>query len=92
MPDLKPHVKIRTPLKAQNLQPIDNQGDRFHVDDELLNQTKENKSNVNIVTRAGYVLNGWIQHFDEYVLYMRVGEKVVVVYRHSLFGFTVEEQ
>ena len=58
----------------------------------FLSKRAENKSNVNIVTRAGYVLNGWLQHFDEYVLYMRVGEKVVVVYRHSLFEFTVGEQ
>lgn len=92
MPDLKPYVKVRKPLKAQNLQPIENQNERFHVDDDLLKQARENKSNVNIVTRAGYVLNGWLQHFDEYVLYMRVGEKVVVVYRHGLFEFTVEEQ
>ena len=92
MPDLKPYVKVRKPLKAQNLQPVEGPDDRFHVDDDLLKQARENKSNVNIVTRAGYVLNGWIQHFDEYVLYMRVGEKVVVVYRHGLFEFTVGEQ
>ena len=92
MPDLKPYVKVRQPLKAQNLQPIEDPDDRFHVDDDLLKQARENKSNVNIVTRAGYVLNGWLQHFDEYVLYMRIGEKVVVVYRHGLFEFTVGEQ
>ncbi|MCY3550117.1 MAG: RNA chaperone Hfq [Candidatus Poribacteria bacterium] len=92
MPDLKPYVKVRQPLKAQNLQPIETPEDRFHIDDDLLKQARENKSNVNIVTRAGYVLNGWLQHFDEYVLYMRVGEKVVVVYRHGLFEFTITEQ
>lgn len=92
MLDLKPYVKVRKPLKAQNLQPIEDQNERFHVDDDLLKQARENKSNVNIVTRAGYVLNGWLQHFDEYVLYMRIGEKVVVVYRHGLFEFTVGEQ
>ena len=92
MPDLKPYVKVRQPLKAQNLQPIEDQNERFHVDDDLLTQARENKSNVNIVTRAGYVLNGWLQHFDDYVLYMRIGEKVVVVYRHGLFELTVAEQ
>lgn len=92
MPDLKPYVKVRKPLKAQNLQPIEDQNERFHVDDDLLKQARENKSNVNIVTRAGYVLDGWLQHFDEYVLYMRIGEKVVVVYRHGLFEFAVGEQ
>ena len=91
MPDLKPYVKIRAPLKAQNLQPLQDPNERFHVDDKLLQQARKDKSNVNIVTRTGHVLDGWIQHFDKYVLYMRIGEKVVVVYRHGLFELTVGE-
>lgn len=92
MPDLKLHIKIRAPLKAENLQPIETISERYRVDDELLEQARDNKSNVNIVTRAGHVLNGWIQQFDKYVLYMRIGEKMVIVYRHGLFAFTIEEQ
>lgn len=92
MTDLKPHVKVRAPVKAQDLQPIEDPNERLHIDDELLQQARTDKSNVNIVTRTGHVLNGWIQHFDKYVLYMRVGEKIVVVYRHGLFELTVGEQ
>lgn len=92
MPALKPHIKIRKPLQAQNLKPIQNQSERFHVDDELLAEAMENASQVNIVTRAGYVLDGGIQHFDKYVLYMRIGGKVVIVYRHGLLELTVGEQ
>ena len=92
MPDLKPYVKIRAPLKAENLQPIENTAERYHVDDELLKQAKESKSTVTAVTRTGHTLNGWIQHFDKYVLYMRIGEKMVIVYRHGLYAFTVAEQ
>ena len=92
MPDLKPYIKIRAPLKSENLQPIEAIAERYHVDDELLEQARDSKSDVNIVTRAGYVLNGWIQQFDKYVLYMRIGEKMVIVYRHGLFDFTVDER
>ena len=92
MPDLKPHIKVRAPLKAENLQPIEAVAERYSVDDELLEQARDNKSNVTIVTRAGYVLNGWIQQFDKYVLYMRIGEKMVIVYRHGLYNLTVDEQ
>ncbi len=92
MPDLKPYIKVRAPLKAENLQPLETVAERYHVDDELLEQARDNKSDVNIVTRAGYVLNGWIQQFDKYVLYMRIGEKMVIVYRHGLYEFKVEEQ
>lgn len=91
MPDLKPYVKIRAPLKAQNLQPLEDPNERFHVDNKLLQQARKDKSNVNIVTRTGHVLNGRIQHFDKYVLYMRIGGKVVIVYRHGLFELTIGE-
>ena len=92
MAALKPYVKIRAPLKAENLEPVETIAERYHVDDELLEQAKENGSNVNIVTRAGYILNGCIESFDKYVLYMQLGEEIVIVYRHGLFEFTIEEQ
>ena len=92
MPDLKPHVKVRAPLKAQKLQPVEDPKERFHIDDKVLQQALESKSTVNLVTRTGHVLDGWIQHFDKYVLYMRIGGKVVVVYRHGLFELTTGEE
>ena len=76
-------------MKAENLQPIETVAERYSVDDELLEQARDNKSNVTIVTRAGYVLNGLIQQFGKYVLYMRIGEKMVIVYRHGLYELTV---
>ena len=91
MPDLKPHIKIRAPLKAENLQPIETIAERFHVEDELLEQAKANKSALTMITRTGHILSGWLQHFDKYVLYTRIGEKMVIVYRHGLHTFTVEE-
>ena len=91
MSDLKPYVKIRAPVKAQNLQPLQDPNERLQIDDKLLQQARKDKSNVNIVTRTGHVLNGQIQHFDKYVLYMRIGGKVVVVYRHGLFELTIGE-
>lgn len=92
MPDLKPYIKIRKALKAENLQPIKTVADRYHVDDELLKQAKANKSNVNIVTRSGHVLIGSVHHFDKYVLYMQIGGQLVIVYRHGLLDFTIETQ
>ena len=53
MPDLKPHVKVRAPVKAQNLQPVEDPNERLHIDDELLQRARTDKSNVNIVTRTG---------------------------------------
>lgn len=88
MPALKPHIKRRQPLQAENLEPIQEPKDRFHVADERLKRARVNRTQLEIVTRSGHVLNGWLQHFDKYVLYMRIGEKVVIIYRHGLYGFT----
>lgn len=92
MPDVKPYVKIRPAVKAQNLQHLEDPNERFHVDDELLQQAQQDQSNVNLVTRTGHVLNGCILHFDKYILYTQIGGQLVVVYRHGLFEFTVAEQ
>lgn len=92
MPDLKPYVKIRKSVKAENLQSIETVADRYHVDDEVLQEAKASKSDVNIVTRSGHVLKGWVQHFDKYVLYMRIGEKLVIVYQHGLLDFAIETE
>ena len=90
MQALKPHIKIRAPLKAKKLQPIKTIAERFHVEDVLLTEATDNASIVTLVTRAGYVLKGQIQSFDKYVLYMSIGEETVVVYRHGLYEFTIE--
>ena len=90
MPALKPYIKIRAALKEQNLQPIQTRAERFHVDDALLAEATENASTVTLVTRAGYILKGHIQRFDEYVLYMDIGGETVIVYRHGLYDFAVE--
>lgn len=92
MSALKPHVQVTKQLKDRSLQPVEGYKNRFQVADKLLRQVKENKSNIKIITRGGYVLSGWVQHFDKNVLYTRVGEKIVVVYRHGLFDFKVEDQ
>ena len=89
MPVLKPHIKVRQPLKKKNLRPVEIYGNQFQIANKLLTQVKENGSTVQVVTRTGHILHGWIQHFDRHVLYMRVGEKIVIVYRHGLFGFTI---
>ena len=90
MDALKPHIKIRAPLKAKKLRPIKNKDKRYHVDDKLIAEATENGSVVTVVTRAGYVLKGRIQHFDKYVLYMSIGEQIVIVYRHGFFEFAVD--
>lgn len=84
---VKPYIKKRRALRLQNLQPISSREEIVHVDNEILSETRQRRSLVTLVTRPGYVLRGYIQSFDRDVLYMRIGRKVVIVYRHGVLEF-----
>ena len=49
------------------------------------------KHNIVLFTRGNHVICGELQAFDQYHLFMRVGNKVVLVYRHGLADFTKEK-
>ena len=46
---------------------------------------------VKIVTRRGHVLEGVVEHFDEYEVHLKVGGQTVIVYRHGLHKFEEQE-
>ena len=50
MSAVKPFIKKLTPLKNQNLQPVEINNNRFQVSDTLLSQVKESNSKVRVVT------------------------------------------
>ena len=49
------------------------------------------KHNIVLFTRGNHVICGELQAFDQYHLFMRVGNKVVLVYRHGLSDFKKEK-
>ena len=49
------------------------------------------KHNIVLFTRGNHVICGELQAFDKYHLFMRVGNKVVLVYRHGLSDFKKEK-
>ncbi len=90
MPAVKEHIKIRTSVKTQKLAPIHPRSERYSVPKKVLQRAVAEKLPVTIVTRTGHVLKGWIQYFDKYVLYSRIGKKMVIVYRHGLLDFSID--
>ena len=58
------------------------------VDERKLESTVG--ENIVLSTRGNHVIRGELQAFDKYHLFMRVGNKVVLVYRHGLFNFNKE--
>ncbi len=79
---VKPQPQIAEPTLQRN--PISDEFLRsILVKKEALGVNKQ-RSVLRLVTKAGYVLKGYLQSFDKDVLYMSINKKVVVVFRHGL--------
>lgn len=89
---VQPCIKKSTPIRNLNLLPVELHNKRLHVSDRVLAQANVSRSIVKVVTRSGNVVRGILQHFDNFVLYMLVEEKEVIVYRHGLYEFSLIEK
>ena len=85
MPHVKPHITMFGPVKNLRLNRKSTVQNCFCVDKDKLESVVGD--NIAIVTRRGHVIRGELQAFDQGHLFMRVGKKVVLVYRNGLFGF-----
>ena len=87
MEAVKPNIKKRPILQSQNLPPISYREEINHKSDEVFAEASQRRSKATVITRAGYVLRGYIQSFDRDVLYMRISGRFVIVYRHGILEF-----
>lgn len=86
MPYVKPHIqRWNADVRARRLKQQSTGDNPFCVDDSKL--TAAINKNIVLITREGYVIRGELQAFDKLHLFMRVGSKVVLVYRRGLFAF-----
>ena len=79
IPDVEPHIEKAQPSKSVTKMRL-NKG-------ELRQALKEN---IVLTMRGGYVIRGKLQKFDDYRLFMRVGNTEVQVYRHGLLKLKKE--
>ena len=87
MAAVKSNIKKSPVLQSQNLPPISSLEEITHKSDEVFAEACQRKSRVTIITRAGYILRGYILSFDRDVLYMRISGRLVIVYRHGILEF-----
>ena len=92
MEAVNPKIKKRQTVYSQNLPPISSHEEIKHKSDKVFAEASQRRSRVTVVTRAGYVLRGYIQSFDRDVLYMRISRNLVIVYRHGILEFQNEGQ
>ena len=84
---VKPYIKKRAAVRSLNLPPLNPDEPGIHVNNEILIEMCRKKLMVELITRAGHVLHGYLQYFDHYALYMQIGKEVVVVYWYGLLKF-----
>ena len=79
--DVKPHIKKeQTSESGTKTQP--------KIDERALRRAV--KKDIFLIMRKGYVIYGKLQAFDKHHLFMHVGNKEVLVYRHGLFKLETE--
>ena len=66
--------------------------EQLDVDDITLKSAQENRFIVTAIVRSGYELKGIIEGVDKDAIYMRINEKIVIVFRHSLIEFRPHEK
>lgn len=97
--EVKPYLFINSSIKDQKLRPS-KQGHEIQLKyDTLLrdayvvaNVTDENEHNyiLQITTRAGYVLKGFLLDYDREVLHISMGGKTVIIYLHGVLEIKLE--
>lgn len=96
MVSLKSHIKKRRDIASQNLQPIEIISERFHVANDILKlllikpdvmESDNQDPTIELVTRSGHILRGHLQNFDGDFLYIRIKQKIVILYRAGILRF-----
>ena len=88
--ELEPHVYYVSEEGRKN--PPVTREEWLNIEDQLLQSVQDNQVTVLPVTRCGHVLQGTIEDFDKDAIYMQIRERSVIVYRHGLYEFGIEEE
>ena len=90
-PEIDSYIEILSFVRKEVSRPIQNQSERFNIQDWLLRSAQEAQVPVVPVTRYGHILKGTIEDFDEEAIYMQIREHIVILYRHGIYEFAIEE-
>lgn len=91
-PDVEPYIEFPSEDMTQQNRQLDLEPtEQFKVDEITLKSARAIHARVEVVTRSGHVLRGILDRFSKSAIYMQINEQMVLVYRHSLHAFRVEE-
>lgn len=79
---LRSHILKLTSLDPQEVE-------KLQVDDMTLERAIGYE--VIVITLSRYSLKGTMEYFDKDVIYMKIKEQTVIVFRHDLYNFKIDE-
>ena len=88
--ELEPHVSYVSTEGIEN--PPATREEWLNIEDRLLQLARDSQVTVLPVTLCGHVLQGTIEGFDKDAIYMQIRERSVIVYRHGLYEFGIEDE
>ena len=89
--EVSPYVEILGYVKRDRLRSPRDRNEFFYLKDNFLASAQREQTTVIPVTRYGHKFEGTIESFDNDVIYMQIREHMVIVYRHGLYEFAIEE-
>ena len=87
------HISYDEEVKALNLQAIETQAERYHVEDQVLLQCYRERTPVTLTMKGGEVFDGVIDWFSKYEIKVEFPtRKSIVAFRHAVYNFKVNER
>lgn len=81
---LQSHIKKDDAVKVEETQ-------KSQVDEKILATSEKDQVTVTISMRSTHKLQGKIEGFDKDAIYMKIEEQTVIVFRHGLYNFHINE-
>ena len=91
-PEVDPYIEILPSVRRERLNyPSRDRSEQLNIMDRFLQSARDRQVTVFPVTRYGHQLEGTIEDFDKDAIYMQIRECPVIVYRHGLYEFAMDE-
>lgn len=87
---VKSGITVQKSIKDQGLRTPEKIKDRPVVATNQVLRNAQDKP-VRVVMRSGHVLRGLLVSVSKYLLVLRINTKIVLVYRHGMYEFSIED-
>ena len=89
--DIKKGIRVNKKIEAQQHKPIEKRRDRPAVVSSEREYLRGTGKDVQITLRTGHVLSGHQVYATRYNIILRINDKIVLVYKHSILEYEIPD-